>query len=138
MANRVYNTRQRESVLACVKESAGEHMTAQQVTDLLRARGEKIGLTTVYRCLDRLVGEGVLVKYAAADGESACFRLAECGSENCFHVKCESCGAFFHLTCDHLSEVASHMLDDHDFTVDPYKTVFYGTCGECRRRQEAK
>ena len=138
MANKAYNTRQRESVLACVKESAGEHMTAHQVTERLRAKGEKIGLTTVYRWLDRLVGEGVLVKYAAADGESACFRLAECGSENCFHVKCESCGAFFHLNCDHLSEVASHMLDDHDFTVDPYKTVFYGTCGECRRRQEAK
>ena len=135
MANSLYHTRPRESVLACVKESAGEHMTAQQIADRLRANGEKIGLTTVYRCLDKLVGDGVLVKYAAADGESACFRLAGCGSENCFHVKCESCGAFFHLTCDHLSEVAAHMLDDHDFTVDPYKTVFYGTCGECRRRQ---
>ena len=132
MAVRSYNTRQRESVLASVKQSAGDHITAREVTELLNRNGSRVGLTTVYRCLDKLVGEGVLVKFAAADGESACFRLAECGSENCFHMKCERCGRLFHVECEHLHDVAAHIFDEHDFTVDPYKTVFYGLCGDCK------
>lgn len=126
-----YNTRQRESVLACINESAGEHVTAAEVIDRLREKGERVGLTTVYRCLERLVGEGVLVKYASADREGACFRLADCGSDKCFHMKCEKCGGFFHVECDHLLDVATHIFDEHNFTLDPYKTVFYGVCGRC-------
>ena len=131
MPSRNYNTRQRESVLACIKESAGEHVTAQEVVSRLQSKNEKVGLTTVYRCLEKLVGEGVLVKYTSADREGACFRLAECGSDNCFHMKCEKCGGFFHIECDHLLEAATHIFDEHGFTVDPYKTVFYGVCESC-------
>ena len=131
MPSRNYNTRQRESIISCIKESAGAHITAQEVIDKLRQKGEKVGLTTVYRCLDKLVGEGVLVKYAHTDREGACFRLADCGSESCFHMKCERCGGFFHVECDHLLEAVTHIFDEHGFTVDPYKSVFYGVCEAC-------
>lgn len=132
MPNRSYNTKQKESVLACVKESAGNHITALEVHALLQQKGEGVGLTTIYRCLDKLVGEGILVKYAAADGGSACFRLAECGSNHCFHMKCEKCGGFYHVECEHLYEAVEHIFDEHGFVVDPYKTVFYGTCDKCK------
>lgn len=52
-----YHTRQKELILACMKEQAGTYLTIHEIEDLIKHKEQKIGLTTIYRNLDKLTEE---------------------------------------------------------------------------------
>ena len=129
-----YNTRQRSRLLEYMQAVPGEHFTAKDVCDYFQACGAPIGVATVYRQLERLVEEGLVNKYIIDANSPACFeyvdRQATCGEE-CFHCKCEKCGKLIHLHCEELVQIRSHLKEEHHFTLDPLRTVFYGLCEDC-------
>ena len=53
-----YNTKQKEAVLTCLKEHSEGHVHAADIAEHLARSGSKVGLTTIYRRLDKLVEEG--------------------------------------------------------------------------------
>jgi Fe2+ or Zn2+ uptake regulation protein len=57
-------TRQRTAVSAVLDE-IDEFRSSQEIHDLLRRRGDSIGLTTVYRALQALADDGVSTRCAA-------------------------------------------------------------------------
>ncbi|MCQ2448626.1 MAG: transcriptional repressor [Clostridia bacterium] len=128
-----YKTRQRAAV-ETVLRSTEAHVTADEIVELLAKSGQAVGRTTVYRCLERLVEEGQVRKYAAASGESACYQYIHAGHDcrEHFHLKCTACGKLIHIECDHMSELSAHIDGEHGFSVDPLKTVLYGLCKDCR------
>ncbi len=136
---RKYITKAREAILDYLREIQGEHVTVKDVYDHFHGSSEKIGKTTIYRQLDEFVKEG-LVKRCILDGnEGTCFEYvgkSEELSEDVYHVKCESCGRLMHLQCKEVSELWNHLLDEHSFQMDPYKTVIYGRCGSCMAREK--
>ena len=54
------------------------------------------------------------------------------------HLKCEKCGKLLHLQCDMLEHIDAHLEEDHGFLLDTKRTVFYGICGDCRRKMQEK
>ena len=69
---------------------------------------------------------------------SACFEyIGDHGEEyeNCYHYKCEKCGKLIHLQCNEIESLKQHMQQHHDFQMDPHRTVFYGICGECSKKE---
>lgn len=129
-----YNTRQKEAVLACLREHAEGHIRAADIAVHLNTAGEKVGLTTIYRQLDKLVEEGTVKKFTT-EGSSACYQYV--GDGNCgehFHLKCESCGRLIHLKCRTFDRLSAHILEEHGFQSDPGRTTLYGICGECRSK----
>lgn len=127
-----YKTRQRELILEFLTENKQRHLSADDVADHLRAEGSPVGKSTVYRCLDRLVGLGTVRKYLLEDGSPACYQF--CEGDGCvrhFHLKCTGCGALLHVECEYLVGVASHVLEHHGFQIDNTKTVLYGLCQGC-------
>ncbi|MFA6947888.1 MAG: transcriptional repressor [Eubacteriales bacterium] len=132
MEPKEYKTKQRELILACLRDNAGRHMSAAELTDELRQNENAVGQTTVYRTLERLVGEGIAHKYTAADGMSACYQYAERDEcRGCYHLVCSSCGELIHISCEFLDELSEHIYADHRFRIDPFKTVLYGICEKC-------
>ncbi len=130
-----YNTRQREILLEYLKSVSGSHVTAGDVCAYLKEHGAAIGQATVYRRLESLVDEGLVNKYIIDANSPACFEYVEKDSHIagniCFHCKCEKCGKLIHLHCDELSGVMKHLYEDHQFNLDPKRTVFYGLCETC-------
>lgn len=129
-----YNTRQKEAVLACLREHSEGHVHAADIAEYLAKAGEKVGLTTIYRQLDKLVEEGVVKKFVT-EGSSACYQYVgdgHCGEH--FHLKCESCGKLIHLKCRTFDKLSAHILEEHGFLSDPGRTTLYGTCGDCRAK----
>ncbi|MBQ4207907.1 MAG: transcriptional repressor, partial [Clostridia bacterium] len=55
LPNNEYQTKQKQSVLQCLKANSDRALTADELTALLHDAGAQIGKTTVYRCLDKLV-----------------------------------------------------------------------------------
>ncbi len=130
-------TRQREQLLVYLEASRGSHQTARQIIDGLAASGTPLGTATVYRQIERLVEEGLVRKYTLGPSDPACFEYVgldgTCEHEHCFHCVCTQCGKLIHLECDHLSDIAKHMQEEHGFFVDPLRTVFYGVCTSCQK-----
>lgn len=127
-----YSTRARVLILDFLKENTA-HVTASDIISYLQAKGVKIGVATVYRTLEKFVCDGIVRKMVIDERSGACYQYiqsSECSSH--FHLKCLSCGALIHLSCDFLKNMEEHILNDHGFTVSSGKTVIYGTCASCK------
>ncbi len=133
-----YITKQQKAVLQCIAAHHGECVSANTLLDELRRGGESVGLATVYRQLEKLEHQGHVHK--AVTEEGAFYRYCEhesCGE--CFLLKCEQCGRIEHIDCEQLMPLYEHLEWEHGFTVDPRRTMLYGTCAHClKQAREAR
>ena len=138
---RQYRTRQRQMILAYLEKNPNTHLTAGDVCCHLCECGAEVGQATVYRQLEKFVDEGIVNKYIIDGNSPACFEFIgdrSAGEEEaCFHCKCERCGKLIHLQCAELEGLGAHLYAEHNFRMDPLRTVFYGVCEDCLK-DEAK
>ncbi len=129
-----YRTRQITELENYLCSMKGKHVTVSDICKYFKNQGSSIGITTVYRQLDRMVEQGLVAKYVVDGTSSACFEYL--GHKHvCFHCKCEKCGKVIHLECEEMTHLGEHMLADHGFQWDFTRTVFYGICEECREKE---
>ncbi len=144
MKNKIqYKTKHHEQLISYLKAANGRHLTASEIYENFRSQGITIGVATIYRQLEKLVSEGTVRKFIIDSSSPACFEYAgdsqfECKSGSCFHLKCEKCGKLIHLECEELSTISTHLLSEHNFTLNSMKTVFYGCCEECMKEERMK
>lgn len=124
MAGKRYS-RQRELIYRAVMESR-EHPTAEMVYQWLKPANPSLSLGTVYRNLNLLAEEGVLVRMPfPVERYDAC-------TEPHSHLRCESCGRVLDLglpydgTMDAAAGAAAPEL-----TIRRHEVVFYGLCSRC-------
>lgn len=121
-------TRQRLVVLT---ELMGERndVTAQELHERLRARGERLGLATVYRTLGLLADEGVIDALSHHPGE-LCYRL--CGGGHHHHLVCSSCHQVVELEECELEPWLERISEAHGFVTTGHRLEVSGLCGDCR------
>lgn len=130
--NEGYKTKQKTLILDYLR-NVDEHVTAEDVVNHFRNNGNPLGKATVYRYLEKLVEQNVVLKYNFASGQSACYQyIGEKEAEHHYHLICVKCGNLIHEKCGYMDEVAKHLSQNHDFALDPLKTVLYGECKNCR------
>lgn len=130
-----YKTKQQELLLSCFKAMQGRHFTAEDVAAYFQKQNISIGIATIYRQIEKFVAMGVVQKYFLGEQNAACFQYMgeECHKEvSHFHLKCKKCGTLIHLECHDLEQLSSHLMAEHGFALDPFRTVFYGLCENCR------
>ena len=129
-----YMTRQQQAVLKCIESCPGGRATAMDLMQMLRQEGQTVGLSTVYRQLEKLVAQGKVHKLLTEEG--ACYQYCDkTVHRDCFLLQCEGCGAIFHMDCSHLGELYGHLLESHGFAINPRRTMFYGLCGKCQEAE---
>lgn len=136
MIKAAYKTRQQELLISYLEKSCGKHFTAEDLKKHFEEQNITLGTATIYRQLEKLVTEGKVLKYFVDEHSAACFEYlgGNCAEdEQHFHLKCEVCGTLFHLECEELAEIKSHLFKDHGFELNPFRTVLYGTCQNCRK-----
>ncbi|MEE0955332.1 MAG: transcriptional repressor [Eubacterium sp.] len=131
-----YKSKHYEELLDWFQSIPGRHVTVQEVYSHFLEQNTNIGITTLYRLLDRLVQEGAVAKYSVDAASPACYEYIADNDEEreehfCYHVKCEKCGRLIHLHCDEMEELQEHFLSEHRFRLDPRRTVLYGICADC-------
>ena len=134
-----YQTKQMAELLTYLKSVKGSHVTVHDICTYFESRGITVGMTTVYRNLERMVQEGIAAKYTVEGSPSACFEYIEdrgpCAEPSCYHCKCEKCGKLIHLQCSELGGIDRHLSSDHGFKMDTMRTVFYGICAQCQEAE---
>ena len=133
-----YKTKQKEILIDCLSSNKDIHMTAADISDRLKEKGHHLGMSTVYRQLDKLVAAGIVRKFIVDENSSACYQFIGGDGECCehFHLKCNKCGVLIHTDCTLMKQIAKHMKESHGFEVDPGKTLLYGTCSKCLEKND--
>ena len=139
MAERkTYTTKARTEILDYFKRNFSVTASASDVIRYLKEEGIKVNPTTVYRCLDRLCEEHLIIKYADPHAESALYQYSgeagHCTSH--LHLKCVRCGKVIHLDCGFMDELKGHLLSDHQFRLLCQGDLLHGFCGDCEKEAE--
>lgn len=130
------NTRQKNLILDCLKTFGCRHVTADELTDALKANGTPVARSTVYRFLSSLEESGDVRKYLTAESSPVCYQFIDKGG-NCvehYHLMCMDCGTIVHFESGELREIFRELRDAQSgekLSIDGPRTVFYGTCPKC-------
>jgi|SRR5690606_41009655 len=120
-------TRQRAAVSALLRELDGFH-SAQELHAMLRERGEKVGLTTVYRTLQGLADAGEVDVMRAPGGEHLYRR---CSEGHHHHLVCRSCGATVEVAGPAVESWADRVAAEHGYVDVSHTLEIFGTCPGC-------
>ncbi len=134
---RLRNTRQAASVEAVLREADG-FRTAQDLFAELRNRGDRIGLTTVYRHLNLLAEQGSADIVHTADGEAQ-FRLcgvgapADASHTHHHHLVCRVCGRSVEVSGPDVEAWADQVAAAAGYTEISHTLEVFGLCPEHSR-----
>ena len=128
-----YNSKRQEMIKEYLIKNSNKHISAFDIYEYFSKQNTQIGLTTIYRQLDKLVNDGFVNKYIIDSQSPACFEYIkdDCKCDNCYHMKCEKCGTIIHLECHEVDNISKYLFSDHNFKLDTKRTVFYGLCEKC-------
>jgi Fe2+ or Zn2+ uptake regulation protein len=120
-------TRQLALVLAAVRAAGTEHPTAEEICRRVRRVLPRVSLGTVYRNLQRLVGDG-LVGVAHLGSRVARYDPTPAAHD---HFVCRSCGRVEDLVAGPpAAGIRSLHRAGHEVTA--HALVLYGRCRDCR------
>ncbi|WP_431033318.1 Fur family transcriptional regulator [Streptomyces sp. P6-2-1] len=122
------STRQRAAVASALSE-VEEFRSAQDLHDMLKHRGDSVGLTTVYRTLQSLADAGEVDVLRNAEGEAVYRRCAT--EEHHHHLVCRSCGKAVEVEGAAVEEWAATVAAQHGFVEVAHTVEVFGTCGDC-------
>ena len=122
-----YNTKQKDLILDVIKSKNKEFT----VKDIYEDLDKKVGLTTIYRLIDKLILDGLITKNVS-DNITYYQYLEKCEHDNHFYLKCEKCKEVKHIDCDCINELYDHIKNEHKFNLNKEKIIINGICNKCR------
>lgn len=108
--------------------------SAQTVFAELRAKGEGVGLSTVYRHLQALSEAGDADMVKTADGESL-YRLCGNGARHHHHLLCRTCGRTVEIEGRAVEKWAEKVAEEAGFVEVAHTVELQGLCAQCGARQ---
>lgn len=127
---RTRTTRQFRSV-ADELDRTEDFRSAQDIHAAMRARGDKIGLATIYRALQSLVEAGQADTLKSPSGE-AIYR--GCTEDHHHHLVCRSCGRTVEVSGPAVERWAQRTAEAHGYTDVNHTVELFGTCADCAAR----
>ena len=121
------STKQRTAVSAVLADAEG-FTSAQDLHAKLRERGERVGLTTVYRTLQGLADAGEVDVMRPAGGEHLYRR---CSQGHHHHLVCRACGRAVEVEGPAVELWAERVAGQHGYRDVSHTVEIFGTCPEC-------
>ena len=131
MARDSYNTKSKEIINEAIKDYPNGFIIKDLKEDLDK-KELNIGLTTIYRALDRLVSDGIVTKFYDENNVTHYKYVKDCPSETHFYLKCQKCEKIYHVDCGCIDDLSIHILKQHKFKIDTKNIILEGLCNNCR------
>lgn len=126
-------TMQRQAVLDAIIGHEGEHLSTEEVYDLVKKAHPEIGLATVYRTLLLFERMELVYKIDLDDGCSRYELNKHNEDHRHHHLICTKCGAVAEVEEDLLESLEEQILRKNNFIVKDHRVKFYGYCSKCSR-----
>ncbi len=123
-----YNTKQKDIIIDLIKKQKKDFT----IKDIYSKLDGKIGLSTIYRLIDRLESDGSVSRSLGKDNITYYQYLEKCKEENHFYLKCEKCGRLIHIDCECISDLTNHILVNHKFKMSKEHIIINGLCEACK------
>lgn len=120
-------TKQRTAVAEAL-EAQGEFRSAQEIYDIVRQRGDSVGLTTVYRALQAMAEDGQVDVIVRGDGESV---YRQCSPSHHHHLVCRSCRSTVEIDAPDVERWAVDVASQHGFRDVTHTVEVFGVCAHC-------
>ncbi len=108
----------------------GCSVTAQEIADCLRDRGEAVGVASIYRAL-QLLDELRLVRRVDVGEAVARYEPVHPDGEHHHHLLCERCGKVRAFEDPELERAIEHLAGRVDYAVDAHEVTLRGRCPSC-------
>lgn len=122
-------SRQREIILNTLKENK-VHPTAEQLYEILKAKGENIGIATVYRNLNNLTEMGEIIKFKTFEKNERYDAITLPHN----HFQCTECGKIYDLSVEYTNSLIKK-ITTLGFDITQSLILFSGKCPECRKKE---
>lgn len=128
-------TEQRKLIVSTFFE-ATDHLTIEELLELVRAIDRRIGYATVYRTMRMLSEGGIANELHFGDGLTR-YELADESSHH-DHLICEDCGKITEFEEPLIEELQERIAKRYNFSLLHHKHELYGRCQECAASPDLK
>ena len=109
-------------ILEILEESAGKHLSAEDVYKILLEHGEEVGLATVYRVLTQFESAGLVIRHNFDSGHSV-FEL-DSGTHHDHMVHLDT-GEIIEFQNEEIEELQKKIAKKHGFDLIEHSLVLY-------------
>jgi Fur family transcriptional regulator, ferric uptake regulator len=124
-------TEQRQSVLDVISGHEGEHLSTEEIYELVKETCRDIGLATVYRTLLLLESMELIYKMYFDDGLGRYEINNNKEDHRHHHLICMNCGSVAEVKGDLLESLEKQIHNINGFIVKDHRVKFYGYCSKC-------
>ena len=128
-------TLQRRSVLDVLIEHCNEHLSTEEIYDIVKENYPEIGLATVYRTVQLFEEMGIVDRLNFDDGCSRFELSSEDTVHHHHHLIYEKCNKVFEVENDLLEEIEKEIERKYNFKIHDHNVMFYGTCKDCEQKE---
>ncbi|MDD3027889.1 MAG: Fur family transcriptional regulator [Erysipelotrichaceae bacterium] len=127
-------TSQRKIIIEALIEHSKEHLTAEQLHQVVRQSNPDIGLATVYRNVKMLCDLGIIETLNLNDGFVR-YEIAPVQKKHRHHhLICTNCHQVIEVEEDLMDSIEQIFAQSYGFKVSDHETKFYGLCARCQKK----
>lgn len=122
-------TPQRTIILEAFLEH-GDHVSSEDLYDLVKSRNPAIGQATVYRTLKLFSEAGIADEVVFGDGVVRYERRDKNAHHD--HIVCERCRQQLEFHDPVIEDLQAKQAEKHGFTLTSHRMVLFGICPDCK------
>jgi Fur family ferric uptake transcriptional regulator len=128
------HTGQRDAILRTFLETH-EHLSTEELHQLVKRTDPRIGFTTVYRTLKLFADSGLASEVAFHDGVTRYEHQYNRRSHH--HMVCTGCGSSVEFFSPEIEKVEKEIGRKHRYVTTSHTFQVYGLCSECQKKKPA-
>jgi Fur family ferric uptake transcriptional regulator len=105
-------------------------LSAIEIEDVLRARGQVTARASIYRVLELLVEHGLVERVVVGEGQTR-FEPVDPGGQHHHHLVCGQCGRLEAFNDPGLERAISRLSTRLGARVDSHDVLLRGACSRC-------
>jgi len=108
------------------------HPTASEVYDMVRKRLPRIGLGTVYRNLELMADNGMILKLEVGGTQ----KRFDATTNTHYHIRCSECGKVDDIDTPVMDTLVQAASESSSYQILGHHVEFTGLCPECQQNEK--
>lgn len=126
-------TPQRETILETFQNlPKGQHLSAEDLRDVLQEEGEKVSLSTIYRNLKLMARMGILRELELAEGQKR-YEINQPSPHHHHHLICVRCNKMIEFKNDSVLKVGARTAQKSGYHLLDCQLTIHAVCPSCQR-----
>ena len=109
------------------------HPTASEVYDMVRKRLPRIGLGTVYRNLELMAENGMIVKLEVGGTQ----KRFDATTDAHYHIRCSCCGRVDDIDVPVIDSLVDAAAKNSSYQILGHHIEFTGICSQCSNKEKS-